>query len=189
MSARDPRDGERADSAADDGIPVSVRLGTVVPPEDPEDWTQPLTWLAALGMLAGPLAALLWFALAQPRGTGMSAITWVLAAVLVAGASLTGATQIGAGRAFAGTLGAALFAALGTVILGVAFASQRQVGTASPTLVHAFVGAVAGLFGGFAAAAPAAALARQRRRDVRWAVPAAVGVATALLVVALFGSL
>ena len=36
----------------EDLVPVSVRLGEVVPPEDPEDWTRPLTWVAALGMLA-----------------------------------------------------------------------------------------------------------------------------------------
>ena len=41
----------------DDDVPVSVRLGTVVPPEDPEDWTRPLTWVAAVGMLAAPAVA------------------------------------------------------------------------------------------------------------------------------------
>jgi cysteinyl-tRNA synthetase len=35
----------------DDLVPVSVQLGNVVPPEDPEDWTRPLTWAAAAGML------------------------------------------------------------------------------------------------------------------------------------------
>ena len=39
-------------------VPVSVRLGNVVPPEDPEDWTQPLTWVAAAGMLAAPTSDL-----------------------------------------------------------------------------------------------------------------------------------
>ena len=42
----------------DDVVPVSVRLGEVVPPEDPEDWTRPLTWVAAGGMLVGPIVAL-----------------------------------------------------------------------------------------------------------------------------------
>ena len=50
----------------DDLVPVSVRLGEVVPPEDPEDWTRPLTWVVALGMLAGPAVAFAWFALAPP---------------------------------------------------------------------------------------------------------------------------
>ena len=55
-----------AAEADDELVPVSVRLGNVVPPEDPEDWTQPLTWVAAAGMLAAPLVALLWFWLFPP---------------------------------------------------------------------------------------------------------------------------
>ena len=51
----------------DDLVPVSVRLGEVVPPEDPEDWTRPLTWVAAFGMLAGPIVALAWFLVAPPE--------------------------------------------------------------------------------------------------------------------------
>ena len=50
----------------DDLVPVSVRLGAVVPPEDPEDWTRPLTWVAALGMLAGPIVTFGWFLFARP---------------------------------------------------------------------------------------------------------------------------
>jgi len=70
----------------DDDVPVSVRLGTVVPPEDPEDWTRPLTWVAAVGMLAAPAVAAAWFVIAPPAGTaGPVAGTWLLAAVLVAG--------------------------------------------------------------------------------------------------------
>src|SRR3989337_2182200 len=66
--------GSRADARGgvtdDDLVPISVRLGEVVPPEDPEDWTRPLTWVAALGMLAGPLTALAWFLLAPPAQGG-----------------------------------------------------------------------------------------------------------------------
>ena len=47
-------------AAEEEEVPVSVRLGGVVPPEDPEDWSRPLTWVAAIGMLAGPLAAVAW---------------------------------------------------------------------------------------------------------------------------------
>ena len=50
----------------DDLVPVSVRLGEVVPPDDPEDWTRPLTWVAAIGMLAAPAVALAWYAVAPP---------------------------------------------------------------------------------------------------------------------------
>lgn len=169
----------------DDDVPISVRLGTVVPPEDPEDWTQPLTWVAAIGMLAAPITALLWFVAARPIDSTPSGTTWVLSAVLVAGASLTGATQIGGVRAFAGTLGAGLFAALGTVIFGVALAGERQIGSASPTLAHAFLGGMAGLAGVAAAAALAPALARQRSRIVRVTPPAILGSVVALLIVGL----
>jgi hypothetical protein len=40
----------------DDSVPISVRLGTVVPPEDPEDWTRPLTWMAAPGGIGRAVA-------------------------------------------------------------------------------------------------------------------------------------
>ena len=59
----------------DDLVPISVRLGEVVPPEDPEDWTRPLTWVAAFGMLAGPLIALAWFVyrrITRSRGEAVS---------------------------------------------------------------------------------------------------------------------
>ena len=67
----------------DDLVPVSVRLGAVVPPEDPEDWTRPLTWVAALGMLAGPITALAWFVIAPP-GESHPALpaTYVVAALM-----------------------------------------------------------------------------------------------------------
>lgn len=169
----------------DDDVPISVRLGTVVPPEDPEDWTQPLTWVAAIGMLAAPITALLWFWLARPADDTATGMTWVLSMVLVAGASLTGATQIGGVRAFAGTLGAALFAALATVIVGVVLAGERQVGSASPTLAHAFVAAMSGLAGAAAAATLAPALAGQRSRLVRFLPPAAIGSVVTLLIIGL----
>jgi hypothetical protein len=169
----------------DDDVPISVRLGTVVPPEDPEDWTQPLTWVAALGMLVAPITALAWFWLARPATDTPSGMTWILAAVLVAGASLTGATQIGRARAFAGTLGAALFATLATVIVGVVLAGERQVGSASPTLAQAFLGGMSGLAGAAAAAVLAPAFARQRSRVVRFLPPALIGSIVALLIIGL----
>lgn len=152
----------------DDLVPVSVRLGEVVPPEDPEDWTRPLTWVAALGMLAGPIVALAWFVVAPPHDTATALpATYVVAASLAAGAATTGATQVGAARAFTATLGAGLFAALVVVILGVVMAGERQFGSASPTLAHAFVAAAAGVAGAADAAIVAAAVARLRSRLVR----------------------
>ncbi len=174
----------------DDDVPISVRLGTVVPPEDPEDWRRPLTWVAALGMLAGPLVAWAWFAIAPPASSAAPvAGTWLLAGALVVGAVLTGSTQIGAFRAFAGTLGAGLFAALVTIIVGAAMAGERQLGSASPTVAHGFFAALAGLAGALAASTVAPALARARTRLRRTAAPAAIGVAVAALVLQLLGSL
>jgi hypothetical protein len=164
----------------DDAVPISVKLGTVVPPEDPEDWTQPLTWVAAFGMLLGPIVALLWFWLAPPSdGSNLTLGTYLLASALVLGGVITGVTQIGSVRVFAGTLGAALFAALVVVIIGAAMAGQRQVGTASPTLAHAFVAAVSGLAGALAASTVGPALVQLRSLARRVAVPAAMGVAVA----------
>lgn len=170
----------------DDLVPVSVRLGQVVPPDDPEDWTQPLTWAAAAGMLAPPMLALAWFWLAAPSSSTEPGLgTWALAAVLVSGAVLSGATQLGALRAFAGTLAAALFAALGTVAVGLLTAGERQVGSLSPTLAHALAGALSGLAGAVAAAPLAARLASAGSRTPRILGPAAVGVGVSLLVVPL----
>jgi hypothetical protein len=139
----------------DDLVPVSVRLGNVVPPEDPEDWTRPLTWVAAIGMLAAPGATIAWFWLATPLDTvHPSAGTYAVAIALVLGAAAAGGTQIGRMRAFTGTLGAALLAALLVVVVGAASAGERQVGSASPTLAHALAASLAGLAG----ASPAAAL-------------------------------
>ena len=66
----------------DDLVPVSVRLGAVVPPEDPEDWTRPLTWVAALGMLAGPIVAFGWFAFAGPTSAEAVPATFLVAAAI-----------------------------------------------------------------------------------------------------------
>jgi hypothetical protein len=169
----------------DDLVPISVRLGEVVPPEDPEDWTRPLTWVAALGMLAGPILALVWFLAAPPADSrGALPATYLVGASLAAGAVATGATQIGAGRAGTATLGAGLFGALVVIVLGVVMAGERQVGTASPTLAHAFVGALAGVAGAAAAAVVAAIVARLRSRLFRFAPSLAVGIAAAIGLVA-----
>lgn len=167
-----------------DPVPISVRLGQVVPPEDPEDWTRPLTWVAALGMLAGPLAALAWF-LAAPPADARAALpaTHLVAVALAAGAAATGATQIGAARAGTATLGAGLFGALVIIVLGVVTAGERQVGAASPTLAHAFVAAFSGLAGAGAAAMVAAVSARLQSRSARLAPAITSGTVAALSVV------
>jgi len=173
----------------DVAVPVSVRLGAVIPPEDPEDWTRPLTWVAALGMLLAPLVALVWFALWQPSTSDAAAPgTWLLAAAVVVGGVMTGVTQIGAARAAAGTLGAGLLGSLLTVIVGAATAGQRQVGVASPTMTHAVFAVVAGLAGVVAAATLMPALARLRSRWRRGLAPGAIGIAVAALVVQLLFS-
>ena len=170
--------------ADDDLVPISVRLGDVVPPEDPEDWTRPLTWVAALGMLAAPLVALGWFVAAAPTDarTALPA-TFAVAGALAGGAAATGATQLGMARAWTATLGAGLFGALVVIMLGVVMAGERQVDAASPTLAHAFAAAVAGLAGSCAAAAVAAVVSRLRSRVVRFL--AAVGAAVAVALVAI----
>jgi hypothetical protein len=171
-------------SDEDDLVPISVRLGDVVPPEDPEDWTRPLTWVAALGMLAAPLVTLAWFLSAPPADvrTALPA-THAVAAALAGGAAATGATQLGLARAWTATLGAGLFGALVVIMLGVVMAGERQVGAASPTLAHAFAAAMAGLAGSAAAALVAAVVARLRSRVVRFL--AAVGAAVAVALVAI----
>jgi hypothetical protein len=173
----------------EDQVPISVRLGTVVPPEDPEDWSRPLTWVAALGMLAGPLAAVAWLGLARPTASGSllpGAVAIALA--LVAGAVLTGSTQIGRSWAFAGTLGAGLFGALLVVVAGTVLAGERQVGVASPSLALSFLAAVAGAAGAGATALTAVALGDLVRPRRRWLPSGGVGVAAALIVVRLLAS-
>jgi hypothetical protein len=173
-------------SEGEDLVPVSVRLGEVVPPEDPEDWTRPLTWVAAIGMLAGPITALAWFLAAPPEGPERALpATYAVAALLAVGASAVGATQLGSARAWTATLGAALFGCLVTIILGVVLAGERQVEVASPTLAHAFTAGVAGLGGATAAAMVAAVMARRGSRFFRFLPAAAVAVVTAAGVVAL----
>jgi hypothetical protein len=169
----------------DDLVPVSVRLGEVVPPDDPEDWTRPLTWVAALGMLAGPIVALAWF-LAGPPADASTALpaTYLVAASLAAGAACTGATQIGAARAFAATLGSGLFGALVVVMLGVVMAGERQFGSASPTLAHAFGAAVGGVAGAADAAIVAAAIAHLPSRPVRLLPALGSAIVMAVVVVA-----
>jgi hypothetical protein len=168
----------------DDLVPISVRLGEVVPPEDPEDWTRPLTWVAALGMLAAPLATLAWFLVGPPlQGELALPATHAVGGALAAGAAATGATQQGAARAGTATLGAGLFAALVVIIIGVAMAGERQVGVASPTLAHAFAAAAGGLGGVVAGAVAAAVTATPWPRPVRFVVVLVVGVVVALLAV------
>ncbi|HLA64983.1 MAG TPA: hypothetical protein VK600_00210 [Candidatus Saccharimonadales bacterium] len=171
------------DPAEEDAVPISVRLGTVVAPEDPEDWARPLTWVAALGMLIAPLVALAWFWLATPRESGAPLPgTWAVTLALVVGAATVGGTQIGALRAFTGTLASALFAALLTIVVGLVTAGERQVGVASPTLAHAFGAAVAGLIGALVASGVAPLYARSSSRPWRIIVPAVLGSAVALAV-------
>ena len=170
----------------DDLVPISVRLGEVVPPEDPEDWTRPLTWVAAFGMLAGPIITLAWFVAAPPTAADRALpATYLVAVALTAGAAATGSTQVGAARAATATLGAGLFAALVTIILGVVMAGERQVGAASPTLAHAFVASAGGLAGATFGAFVTAVAARLRSRLVRFLPVLLAGAATAVGVVGL----
>jgi hypothetical protein len=168
----------------DDLVPVSVRLGAVVPPDDPEDWTRPLTWAAAAGMLAAPALALGWFWIGPPIANHPAqAATYLLACTLAAGAALTGATQQGAVRAATGTVAAALFSALAVVMVGVLVAGERQVGMASPTVAHAVAAAVAGLGGALAASPLAARLASISARAPRIVAPGGIGAGVGLLLV------
>jgi MFS family permease len=167
----------------EDLVPVSVRLGNVVPPEDPEDWTRPLTWAAAAGMLLGPLVAVLWFVAWPPDRLTLLPGSFILAAATGAGAALTGSTQQGVLRAVTATVGAALFAALAVVIAGALTTPMRQAVEASPTLGQAFGGALAGFGGSVAAAGLAGALAHLRSRGPRALAPAAVAVGVAILLV------
>ena len=167
----------------DDLVPVSVRLGNVVPPEDPEDWRRPLTWAAAAGMLIGPLVALAWFAMWAPDRLAVLPGSYLLAAVVALGAVLTGSTQQGTLRAVAATVAAALFAALATIIVGALTAGERQLVEASPTLGQAFGAALAGFGGAVAGAALAGALANLPRRLPRVVAPGAVAIGVAILLV------
>jgi hypothetical protein len=168
-------DGPSQDDA--DLVPVSVRLGNVVPPEDPEDWTRPLTWVAAMGMLAAPAIALTWYLAAAPtESTQTLAGTWTVALALVVGAAAAGATQIGRLRAFTGTLGAGLVGALLVVAVGAITAGERQIGVASPSVVHSVAAALAGMAGALPAAAVGAISAGSWPRLGRGLLAAALGV-------------
>ena len=186
MTSADAGRSVEAPNEEDDLVPVSVRLGQVVPPEDPEDWTRPLTWAAAGGMLAAPAMAALWFLIGTPTdATRPVAATWLLAATLAAGAATAGATQQGGLRAATGTVAACLFAALAIVVVGLIAAGERQVGSFSPPLAHAFVAALAGLAGSVAASPLAGRLAGASSRMPRVLGPAAVGAGVSLLLVPL----
>lgn len=168
----------------DDFVPISVRLGDVVPPEDPEDWTRPLTWVAALGMLAAPLVTVGWFILARPLQSEQALpATYLVAVVLAAGAAATGSTQQGIARAATATVGAALFASLVIVMLGVVMAGERQVGVASPTLAHAIAAGVGGSSGAVGASVIAGLVARVYPRPIRFLLALIAGTAVAMLVV------
>jgi hypothetical protein len=155
-------------------VPVSVQLGEVVPPEDPEDWGRPLTWVVAAGMLVAPLAAAIWF-VAAPPGEPASAMGGIatLAALLASGAAATGATQRGARRALFATLGAGLFGALGLVVVGTVLADGTALGVAT-------LAALAGIIGTLAAGSLAGLLADAGRAR-RFLSPALAGGATAVL--------
>jgi hypothetical protein len=167
----------------DDLVPVSVRLGTVVPPDDPEDWTRPLTWIAAIGMLAAPLVTVAWFLIEPPTlATVPLPGTFAVSLVLAGGAALVGSTQIGRLRASTGTIAAALLAAVLVIAVGAAQAGERQVGSASPTLAHALAASLAGLAGALPASGVNALAAGWRSRPTRAAVSALVGAVIALAV-------
>jgi hypothetical protein len=176
-----------AAEAADDLVPVSVRLGTVVPPEDPEDWRRPLTWLAATGMLLAPALALFMLAIWSPTASGRPApATWLIAGALVIGGVLTGSTQQRPGWAAAATLGSALFAAL-LLVLFVAAVSPvaLRTGTFSAQVAQTISGSAAGLGGALAAATLMPAFTRMPSRLRRGLAPAAIGVAVSAIIVRL----
>jgi hypothetical protein len=158
----------------EDHVPPSVRLGEVVPPEDPEDWRRPLTWVVAAGMLAAPVAGAAWFAVAGPTDpTDAPTGTSILAAVLASGAAIAGATQTGALRAVLTTIGAGLFGALGLVMVGSAIADGVSLGVA-------VAAAIGGGFGSVPAAGLAALLTDAPRLR-RFVSPALVGGVVAFL--------
>lgn len=155
-------------------VPPSIQLGEVVPPEDPEDWRQPLTWVVAAGMLAAPAVAAVWFIVAPPTDPYAAILgTSALAATLAAGAAVTGASQRGGRRAVLATLGAGLFAALGLAFVGSILAGGAALGTAAAA-------AAAGVGGGLAAAVLAGLLGSAGRVR-RFVSPAVAGGFTALL--------
>jgi hypothetical protein len=185
---------EPAEPDAEDLVPVSVRLGTVVPPEDPEDWTRPLTWVAAIGMLIAPAILIGWYLLAAPTDSVRPlAGTYAVAIALAVGAAAAGGTQLGRARAVTGTLAAGLLGALLIVMWGAVTAGEvgfsgdpMKPGMvevfASANLAHAAAGALAGLAGCLPAALAEGLTARSLARLWRGALAAAVGALVATLV-------
>jgi predicted membrane-bound dolichyl-phosphate-mannose-protein mannosyltransferase len=165
-----------------ENVPPSVRLGEVVPPEDPEDWGRPLTWVVAAGMLIAPVAGAVWFATAAPTDPSTALTgTSILAAALASGAAITGGTQRGGGRAAMTTIGAGLFGALGVIVAGSLVAGGASLGVATAAAVG----------GGFASvpAAGVAALLGHAPRLRRFISPALIGGVVGLLGVRnLFGA-
>lgn len=145
----------------DDDLPVSVRLGEVVPPEDPEDWTRPLTWAVALGLVAPAVLAAGWLWLAPPSSPPeLTAVALGVAAAVGGGAGLAGATQRGWMRAGAGTLVAALFGSLATVIV--------TAGAGAGARDHVLLGILGGAIGAAGAALVLAALRRVGTGGALW---------------------
>ncbi len=160
---------------------VEVRVGEVVEPEGPEDWRRPLTWLAAAGMLAAPIAALGWLGLVPPEQPRLAAGAWLVAGLLPAGSALTASTQRGPLRAVAAALGAGLFAALLTLVLASSLAGEPARQGAPSLLAHVVPALAAGGIGVLLAAAASGATADRRARLARAGVPGAVGAGLALL--------
>ena len=175
----------------EDLVPISVRLGAVVPPEDPEDWTRPLTWVAAIGMLGAPLILLVWYAVAAPTDSVRPlAGTYAVAVALAVGAAAAGGTQQGRARAVAGTLAAGLLAALLIIVVGALTAGEvgyiddmhEGVPLATPHLAHAAAAALGGLAGCLPAAVAAGLAAGRLSRLRRGALAALVGALVTVLV-------
>jgi hypothetical protein len=128
-----------------------------------------VTWVLAAGMLAAPIVAAVWFAMAPPEDPGSAQTgTTVLAVVAVAGAAVTGGLQRGAWRSLLTTLGTGAFAALGLVAVGATVSEGAAVATAS-------LAALAGIGGAALAALVASYLAGAAGRVRRILSPAVVG--------------
>lgn len=168
----------------DESVPISIRLGTVVPPEDPEDWRRPLTWVAAAGMLLAPALVVLWFVIGPPAESARPVpATWLIAGAIVLGGVLTGTTQLRPAWAAAATLGSALFAALLIVLYAVAVSPQVRVGAFAPAIAQALSGSAAGLGGALVSATLMPAFSRMRSRVRRGLTPAAIGIAVSAILV------